>query len=137
MPDGSLPVDLAELGDCLVVLRFAEPQTRAHSAAAVMNPDMQSQLPDEAARERMCTDDERLCRAAAAQCRARNTPVLVIDLRGSTFVNTLRLGNMLRAREGVVERGGRCVALVDDAQGGAAKVLRLCGFDRMMVIRVR
>lgn len=84
----------------------------------------------------MLEEDQAVCQTAIAACRCLERPLLVVDLLGSTFVNTRRLGLILGARAAAIERGGEIVTLVDALDSGAGETLRMCALGGVLGARV-
>jgi anti-anti-sigma factor len=58
---------------------------------------------------------------------------VVVDLRGSTFVNSSRLGVIMRIRQSAEAKGGRVAALVDSE--AVRSVMSVTKLDKLIDVR--
>lgn len=129
--------------EAAIWLRFRNPQTIAMAHGGLRELLLSRATPPDGA----CTawdpegegatfkDDRAEFERVKDQCEAAKNPIVIIDLRGSTYAGTIRLGIILEVREVAVSRGGKCVALVDQLDAGAGLVLTYCRFDELLEVQ--
>ena len=111
-----LPLDLADSGESIVLLKFEPPDTNAPLSSHA--------------------SPEHLCELAIKQCRAIKRPLLVADLRGHAYINAHRVACLLLAHKEVSERGGRTVVLVSEADTDIRASFEMARLDRILTIKV-
>jgi hypothetical protein len=111
-----LPVDIAEPGESIVLLRFEPPNKHA-----AWSED---------------ASPERLCELAIRRCREVERPLLVVDLRGHAYINRHRIACLLLTHRKVLERRGRSVVLVGESDSHTALALKAARLDRILDVHV-